>query len=380
MSVTGKGFYIWQISRIAGGNPATIAGFAQAAGIDHVIIKVADGKYTYGISKGVDLVPGLVGQMRARGIKVWGWQYVYGASPKAEADKAVARVKQLNLDGFVVDAEGQFKADGMAIQAEKYMKQLRAGLPNHVIALSSYRYPSVHKAFPFTTFLKYCDIAMPQVYWQGSSNSAEQLVKSYNEYKNLNPSRPYIPTGSAYSYGDWTATPAQVTAFLGKAKELGLKGANFWEFQTARDNGGGLWNAIQNFDWKTGGTTTPPVNDTGFTKEDQVYQAYIEALNQGDATAVASLFDGDYGKLVIGNQLLNSNTAIKDWYQAFFQNTLVGASFTLNSNSNMGDMNRLVWNAITKDGKKFTGQDFLAVRWREGYYNIKMSFPHYWNN
>jgi hypothetical protein len=90
---------------------------------------------------------------------------------------------------------------------------------------------------------------MPQVYWQGSSNPATQLRRSVTEFKALNPSRPVIPTGSAYGYGDWTATPGQVKEFLQEARALGLPAANFWEFQTARDNGGKMWNAISAYDW-----------------------------------------------------------------------------------------------------------------------------------
>lgn len=249
MSLNGKGFFIWKINRIAGGNPASIASMAQAARLTHAIVKVANGSYSYNVVNGVDLVPALVAQLRARGIKVWGWQYIYGSSTNAEADKAVERVKQFNLDGFVVNAEAPFKADGMAARAEKYMQRLRLGLPNLPVGLSTYRYPSAHSAFPFAAFLKYCDLAMPQVYWQSASNSAEQLRKSYNEFQALTPSRPVVPTGSAYAYGNWTATPAQVEAFLREARAMGLPAANFWEFQTARDNDGGMWNAIAAYDW-----------------------------------------------------------------------------------------------------------------------------------
>src|SRR3990172_6683730 len=144
MGLNGKGTYLWQIKRVAGGDPAAIASMAVAAQLTHVLIKVADGKYGYGFSGGTDLVPGVVAALKAKGIQAWGWQYVYGADHKAEAQKAIDRVKVLKLDGFVVNAEGQFKAKGMADIARKYMKLIKAGLGPTPIGLTTYRYPSVH--------------------------------------------------------------------------------------------------------------------------------------------------------------------------------------------------------------------------------------------
>src|SRR3990172_4307675 len=109
----GKGMYLWQIKRVAGGDPNRIARMSANARLTHVLIKVADGKYSYNITNGVDMVPGLVASLRSHGIQAWGWQYIYGRDPIAEAKKGIERVKQFALDGFVVNAEKEFKADGM---------------------------------------------------------------------------------------------------------------------------------------------------------------------------------------------------------------------------------------------------------------------------
>ena len=71
MGLKGKGFYIWQIKRIAGGDPVAIAESAQKAGLSHVVVKIADGKYGYNFLNGVDLVEPLVAALRARNIAVW---------------------------------------------------------------------------------------------------------------------------------------------------------------------------------------------------------------------------------------------------------------------------------------------------------------------
>lgn len=255
MALSGKGIFIWKVAAVFGGNPARIADEARNGGFSHVLVKIADGKYKYNVANGRDLGAELVGELRRRGIQAWGWQYIYGANPTLEADVAAGLIQGLGLDGFVVNAEGQFKAKGMDKAAEQYMQRLRKKLPKLPIALSSYRYPTAHYQFPFDVFLKHCDFSMPQVYWQGSTNSAQQLRKTVSEYAALRQKRPIFPTAAAYGFGDWTATPDQIAAFVAEARALGLPGLNFWEWAASQTGNGKLWSAVKNLTW---GTASPP--------------------------------------------------------------------------------------------------------------------------
>jgi hypothetical protein len=257
MSLTGKGYFLWQIKAAQDGDPAKIADLAQNAGLSHVLIKVADGIFNYNITKSVDMVPPLVAALRAKGIQPWGWQYIYGAKPVDEARRAAERYQQLGLSGFVVNAEMQFKAKGMADAAHKYMQELRRLLPAVQIGLSTYRYPTVHYQFPFAAFLSYCDFAMPQVYWVESHNPAQQLKKSHDEFRAIFPSKPIIATGAAYAQGSWAPTAAQITEFLNAARTMKIPAANFWEWQTAYEQSS-LWNAVRDYSWA--GTNPPPVD------------------------------------------------------------------------------------------------------------------------
>ena len=42
--ITGKGYFIWQISRTEGGNISAIANLASQSGFSHVLPKIADGR------------------------------------------------------------------------------------------------------------------------------------------------------------------------------------------------------------------------------------------------------------------------------------------------------------------------------------------------
>ena len=145
----GKGFYIWQVPKCDKGDVGAIAAIAKAADLHHAFIKVADGTKTYNVtSAGVDLVYPLVLALRAVGISVWGWGYVYGDFPEAEAEIGVKRMRDLDLDGYIVDAESQYKAAGKATAAKTYMAKLRAGVGALPIGLSSYRYPTPAQRIP----------------------------------------------------------------------------------------------------------------------------------------------------------------------------------------------------------------------------------------
>ncbi len=154
MTLKGKGFFIWKILSCEHGDPEAIATLAHKAQFTHILIKIADTVYPYNIVGGVDLVPPLVQALRAKDIETWGWHYVTGDNPIGEADKAIERVRGLALDGYVIDAEKEYKEPGKAGAAKRFMMRLRAALPTVPISLWSYRFPSYHPLLPWREFLE----------------------------------------------------------------------------------------------------------------------------------------------------------------------------------------------------------------------------------
>src|SRR4051794_23290992 len=74
--LNGRGMWIWYLSRSEGGDVGAIAARARAAGVDTVFVKSSDG-----VSSWSQFTPGLVSALRARGLHVCAWQYVYGTHP-----------------------------------------------------------------------------------------------------------------------------------------------------------------------------------------------------------------------------------------------------------------------------------------------------------
>lgn len=243
--IKGKGFYIWELYAQEVLAPVVLANKLAEEGFSHVIIKVADGPYLFNVRNGADLVVPYLDTLRERGLAVWGFQFVYGNDPAGEARMGIRRSQELGLDGLVIDGEGQYYHKALA--AERYMSDLRAGLGSSFpLALSSFRWPTVHAPFPFEQFMNSCDIAMPQVYWMGNWDSAGELRRCVNEYR-ARWKKPIIPTGAAFQERGWRAQPAEIVAFFEEVKRQDLPGCNFWEL--ANSIRYGLYDTVASLEW-----------------------------------------------------------------------------------------------------------------------------------
>jgi hypothetical protein len=237
-----RAFWIWIIKETEGGDPLAIAAAAHRAGLTDVFVKVADGVNKYNITGGKDLVPGTVAALRAVGVRVWGWQYCYGANPVAEEAVATARIRELNLDGYIVDAEVEFKKPGYDKNAEKYLSLLKQHNPNVKIAFSSYRFPHYHPEFPWAVFYKYCDINMPQVYWLQAHNAGEQTETCFQKFEAMG-KLPIIPAGPAWKENGWRPTPQEQKDFEAVAERYGATLVSYWDWQQCRRDLPELWPA-----------------------------------------------------------------------------------------------------------------------------------------
>ncbi len=262
----GKGYYVWRVADCEAGDAAAIAAKAQAAGLTHVLIKIAHGPepYRYNISTANDRVGPLVSALRALGneFQVWGWQYTFGDDPEGDARIAVALTQQYKLDGFVINAETEYKRADGAVRATRYTQTLRqdlqaANLSDLPVALSTYRYPSYHAEFPWSVFFAACTLMMPQVYWVARStpDPAANLQRCLQEYRAKGWAGPIVPTGAAYDewqYEDdgskwlWSTQPDQIAAFMPAVRAADLPAVNFWCWDQA---GPERWQTVSDFQW-----------------------------------------------------------------------------------------------------------------------------------
>ncbi|NSW51529.1 MAG: nuclear transport factor 2 family protein [Anaerolineae bacterium] len=350
MTLTGKGIWIWQLPRCENGDPEKIADAAARAGFSHVLIKVANGMLAYNVNptNKKDLVPPVAEALRSRGIQVWGWHYIYGFNPVAEANIAVQRVKQMHLDGYVINAEQEFKQPGMAPKAAAFMKQLRNGLRNTPVALSSYRYPKFHPELPWKEFLSACDYNMPQVYWEQAHNPAAQLERSLEQFRSVSPIREIIPTGSLYKTGGWLPSPSDVSEFFHAAFAQHLKAVNLyvWDHRIYLQP---QWNAAASFDWQRSVVQT------------DIAEAFFQALNTHDPKLITNLYD-PRAVLITAGQTVQGTAALQSYYARFFTETAPESKFAVTGYKSNGNTRHITWRADGKTHRIENGTDTLGTR------------------
>jgi hypothetical protein len=200
------------------------------------------------------------------------------------------------------------------------MRELRAGLPNLPIALSSYRFPDRHRQLPWSAFLEACDYSMPQVYYEDAHNPTQQLEMSVSQYMALRPARPVIPTAPAYGRGSWRPTAQELVLFWRRPRRWFDK-ANIWSWDVASSAGlSGPWQAIAQFDWpvlsapcaaRAGCARTPP--------------GEVQRVGSG---AGGGLYHENAAH-VTGERTIFSRDAIASWYDGTADPDASQAEFSL---------------------------------------------------
>ncbi|MBI9049293.1 MAG: hypothetical protein JEZ00_07735 [Anaerolineaceae bacterium] len=265
MSFSGMSIFLWQIANVlAKTDQAAFCKALKDAGCAAVYVKVADGAVAYNLQRVSQnqwddaALCALFTEMDAAGLKKIGWQYLYGRQPEKEAERAMERIQRFGLQGYVLDAEQEYKLMG-ADAANRFMQRLRAGseLP---LALCSYRFPSLHAEFPWQAFLNCMDeekgdCHMPQVYWVGDSRERGpglQLQRSMKELQALK-ALPVVPIGSLYGQNvngfNWLPTATQIENFAVTANELGCPGMGWWSWDSLVHLDGVPGNTVSQKGW-----------------------------------------------------------------------------------------------------------------------------------
>jgi hypothetical protein len=227
----GTGMWIWYVSRSSGGTTAGIAAQAQQHGVSTVFVKSSDGTSWWN-----QFSPTLVSALKAAGLHVCAWQFVYGRSPDVEASLG-ARAAQTGADCLVIDAEGQY--EGLYAQAQTYIQDLRSLIgPDYPVGLASFPYVDYHPSLPYSVFLGPggAQYNAPQVYWKAIGTSVDTALAHTYTWNSVY-GRQIFPLGQLYD----NPSTSDVQRFRALSAGYGAPGVSWWSWQSASDAG---WSAI----------------------------------------------------------------------------------------------------------------------------------------
>jgi hypothetical protein len=220
----GNGMWIWYVSKSSGGDPQAIIAQAQAHGISTVFIKSSDGTTAWS-----QFSPELLATLKAGGLRVCAWQYVYGSQPEVEAQLG-AQAVQTGADCLVIDAEKEY--EGRYAQAQRYMATLRQSIgPSFPLGFTSFPYVDYHPAMPYSVFFwpGGAQFNLPQIYWKEIGGGLDAVVDHAYRFN-----RPYgrsiIPVGQLYN----DPPSGEIARFRQLAAANGSPGLSWWDWQSAQ--------------------------------------------------------------------------------------------------------------------------------------------------
>lgn len=219
-----RGMWIWELPSSSGGNISAIISRARHYGVRTLFIKSSDGRNPW-----KQFTSQRVAALRAAGLKVCAWQYVYGTYPDTEAALG-AKAKSLGAQCLVIDAEGEY--EGKYTAAQRYISVLRSKTgAAYPVALAGFPYNDYHPAYPYSVFLGPggAQYNLPQMYWQAIGTSVDRV---YSHTYRLN--RPYgraiAPLGMTYD----RVRARDIDRFRLLARSYRAKNVSWWDWQEAR--------------------------------------------------------------------------------------------------------------------------------------------------
>jgi len=260
----GKSIFSWNVPEIHNGDPETFVQALVDGGFEAVVLKAADGTRVHRMSTlgpwptwGENIRPEMVDAIKAAGLKLYLWHFVYGGYPSSELNVAIQQAKRFRPDAYVWDVEGAFDSKTNAeANARTISRGFKVACPEVRQVLCWWalpRSPSTgvewHPIRVAKAWLETVDSAAPMMYWQGTGGASaiSYLNNSLRIWRGFT-DKPITPIGRAYNGDGGYATPEGIKAFANSvynSKEtLNLIGTSWWSLDKAYKNAS-WWQALK---------------------------------------------------------------------------------------------------------------------------------------
>ena len=254
LPIEGKGMWIWQFDKIAGGDPHRIVRAAVSRGLTHIYVRA--GSSVAGLS-GWKSITRILPIAHRAGLKVIAWDFPYLHSPSRDVRRARFvlnhTVKGHRVDGFAADVET--RSEGTVLtrkRARDYARGLRNALPGRFLVLVPPRPNKFTLSFyPYDLLMPYFDAVAPMIYWgrQKPDQVAAQAMAYLKRY-----GKPVAPIGQSFDMGPEGGPKGApkgraLVRFMNEARGKGAVGVSFWSWQHTPAR---LWHTIYTYRWPAG--------------------------------------------------------------------------------------------------------------------------------
>lgn len=227
--IDGKNIMSWNVPAIYGGNPEQFTELLMEANFEAVCLKGGDGNriqvvhpYSPWPTWGQNIKVELVNALRAAGIKIYIWHFLYGYDPVGEAEVARTQCSRFQPDGYIWNVEGSFDRKPNAVGNARFISgELKMDHPNISQGLCWWALPKSpttgtpwHPEPVAQAFFETVDVGMPMMYWQGIGATAavDYLFKSLDLWREMT-DLPIVPIGRSYNGDGGLADAPGIKAF-----------------------------------------------------------------------------------------------------------------------------------------------------------------------
>ncbi|MGI2905492.1 peptidoglycan-binding protein [Tolypothrix sp. VBCCA 56010] len=186
-----NGAWIWNLSKLRSDYLEQLT----KCKVKRVYLKVFDGKSQPMFWKH-QCSPETVEQFKSRGIQVYGWGYHYGTSDVTAQVSAVKQALDCGLDGYILDLEAEVENKSTHPHVERLLSQLRPLVKPGTLGYTSFGHPGFHPNVPWKILDQYCDIALPQIYFEKfefEPTNEEEVQACLDAHKQMELIKPILP-------------------------------------------------------------------------------------------------------------------------------------------------------------------------------------------
>ncbi len=224
--------------------------------VKRVYLKVFDGK-TNPMFWEFQCKGNIIQEFKNDNIQVFGWGYHYGTSDVSKQVKAVQQALDCGLDGYIVDMEVEVEDSKTHANVDKLLAELKPLVPAGAFGYTSFGHPEFHPNVPWKTLDKYCDLAMPQIYFEKFTfgrNNEDEVQKCLQAHKNLGLTKETLPIWGSESNAAQPASRGELQGYLDR-----FTGSSIWRVPKVNEKGE-AWNLNYSgsaIGFSSGSTTLP---------------------------------------------------------------------------------------------------------------------------
>ncbi|MBW4632444.1 MAG: peptidoglycan-binding protein [Iphinoe sp. HA4291-MV1] len=183
----------------------------------------------------------IIQEFKSRNIEVYGWGYHYGIADIARQVVKLRQALNCGLDGYIVDIEKEVEDPSTHTNVDKLLSTVRTIVKEGTLGYTSFGNPRLHPNVPWQILDKYCDLALPQIYFEKFNfkpTTPEKVKDCLDAHKKLGLKKPTLPIWGSESDTAKPASLAELQDYLNY-----YPGSSIWRLPHEGERGE-AWNLI----------------------------------------------------------------------------------------------------------------------------------------